>query len=196
MAVRFSASLVPKSRRRNRSIVALSALAAAAALVAAPGLATASPPSRAQTDSSSTFALQFHKAIANHSNQCLDVSGGSTADGAAVIQWPCHGGANQDWLLVPTGYGAFFVVARHSGQCLDVRGASHADGTPIIQWPCNGGANQQWVRRTHGSLIVLVARHSGKCLYVSGASMSNGAAIVQWRCLPAFGAAAQRWRIS
>jgi alpha-L-fucosidase len=29
------------------------------------------------------------------------VANASTADGAAVIQWPTTGGANQDWRLVP-----------------------------------------------------------------------------------------------
>jgi endo-1,4-beta-xylanase len=28
---------------------------------------------------------------------CLDVNGGSTANGSAVIVWSCHGGANQRW---------------------------------------------------------------------------------------------------
>lgn len=31
------------------------------------------------------------------SGLCLDVNGGSTANGAAVILWSCHGGANQMW---------------------------------------------------------------------------------------------------
>lgn len=32
-------------------------------------------------------------------NKCLDVSGSSTENGSAVIQWQCHGGANQTWLV-------------------------------------------------------------------------------------------------
>jgi hypothetical protein len=31
------------------------------------------------------------------SGECLDVSGASTANGAAVITWTCNGGANQQW---------------------------------------------------------------------------------------------------
>jgi len=30
-------------------------------------------------------------------NKCVDVSGWSTADGARLITWDCHGGANQKW---------------------------------------------------------------------------------------------------
>jgi hypothetical protein len=40
--------------------------------------------------------------LVNRSSGMLaDVSGASTADGTAVIQWPANGGANQQWLLVP-----------------------------------------------------------------------------------------------
>jgi streptogrisin C len=31
------------------------------------------------------------------SNKCVDVSGWSSANGARLIQWDCHGGANQKW---------------------------------------------------------------------------------------------------
>jgi arabinan endo-1,5-alpha-L-arabinosidase len=34
-----------------------------------------------------------------HSGQCLEVYGASTANGAAMNQWPCNGGANQQWLI-------------------------------------------------------------------------------------------------
>ncbi|RZK76662.1 MAG: beta-xylosidase, partial [Methylobacterium sp.] len=36
--------------------------------------------------------------VAKHSNQCLDVGGASTANGAGAIQWPCHGGLNQTFV--------------------------------------------------------------------------------------------------
>jgi hypothetical protein len=32
-----------------------------------------------------------------NSGKCLDVDGSSAADGADVIQWTCHGGANKKW---------------------------------------------------------------------------------------------------
>jgi hypothetical protein len=33
------------------------------------------------------------------SGLCLDVTGGSTADGALVELWNCNGGSNQQWNL-------------------------------------------------------------------------------------------------
>lgn len=35
--------------------------------------------------------------IAQHSNKCLDVQGGSTADGGNVYQWTYLNGTNQHW---------------------------------------------------------------------------------------------------
>ena len=90
---------------------------------------------------------RLSRVIARHSGKCLDVSGASTEDGAAIIQWTCHGGANQQWRLEAVGEGYRFV-ARHSGKCLDVTGWSTDDGTGIIQWQCHGGANQTWLVRS------------------------------------------------
>ena len=30
-------------------------------------------------------------------NKCVDVSGWNSNDGARLITWDCHGGANQKW---------------------------------------------------------------------------------------------------
>src|SRR5262245_26989078 len=38
-----------------------------------------------------------------HSDKCLDVEGASRADGGRVHQWSCHGGANQQWLVITPG---------------------------------------------------------------------------------------------
>jgi hypothetical protein len=37
------------------------------------------------------------KIVNQHSGQCLDIDHAVTADGTNVMQWPCHGGANQLW---------------------------------------------------------------------------------------------------
>jgi len=128
---------------------------------------------------------------AQHSGKCLDVYGGSVADGAAVIQWTCHGGPNQQWSLRPY-LDAYQVVAGHSGKCLDVYGGSVADGTAVIQWTCHGGANQQWSLRPYLDAYQVVAGHSGKCLNVEGASTADGAQVVQESCN---GSTNQRWII-
>ena len=42
-------------------------------------------------------AATYYSIVARHSGKRLDVSGASQSDGAGAIQWPCHGGYNQQW---------------------------------------------------------------------------------------------------
>ena len=113
--------------------------------------------------------------MSRHSGQCLDVFGASTDAAASVIQWTCHGGANQQWRLEPAGGGAVRILARHSGQALDVFGALVDDVTPIIQCPVHGGDNQVWtLEPAPDGHVRIVARHSGKVLDVEFASVDDG----------------------
>jgi hypothetical protein len=82
-------------------------------------------------------ALKFQ-----HSGMCADVSGASTADGAAVIQYPCTFADNQLAQLLSYGAGQHYFKFKHSGKCLDVSGAATADGTRFIQYTCANQANQ------------------------------------------------------
>ncbi|HEX8626937.1 MAG TPA: RICIN domain-containing protein [Catenuloplanes sp.] len=43
----------------------------------------------------------YRKLINRNSGKALDVTGGATADGAAVIQWTDNGGPHQQWTLPP-----------------------------------------------------------------------------------------------
>ena len=124
------------------------------------------------------------------SGRCADVVGGSTANGAEVIQYTCGSAANQQWRLTDRGDGYVNVVAVHSGRCLDVSGASVADGAAVIQYTCGSGTNQQWQLRPVGGSYQLVARHSGKCLDLPASSGANGTRLKQYACT---GGANQLW---
>ncbi|MGC4806157.1 RICIN domain-containing protein [Micromonospora sp. DT233] len=129
--------------------------------------------------------------VAGYSGKCLDVNGGSGADGATVIQWSCGSGGNQRFALDDAGGGYYRLVAQHSGKCLDVADGSRADGAAVIQWSCAAGAyHQQWQLRASGATTQLVARHSGKCLDVADWSSADGAVVDQWTCN---GGANQQW---
>jgi hypothetical protein len=129
--------------------------------------------------------------VARHSGKCADVSDESTADRAAIIQWPCTGGANQQWQTVDVGGGYVQLRARHSGKCLDVSSGSTADGARLLQWPCGSGTNQQWQAvDVGGGYVQYRARHSGKCIDVSNSSTADGATLQQWACT---GGANQQW---
>ncbi|HEX2191664.1 MAG TPA: RICIN domain-containing protein [Acidimicrobiales bacterium] len=126
-----------------------------------------------------------------HSNKRVDVYGGSHGAGAPVIQWPPHGGANQQWRFEGLGNDVYRIVAVHSGQVLDVYGRSTAPGADVIQWPWNGGPNQQWrVVPLSSGLVQIVSVNSGMVLDVYGASTADGAKLIQW---PWHGGANQQW---
>jgi ricin-type beta-trefoil lectin protein len=103
---------------------------AAAALVAAPAAAHAQSLNSVAiaTDASDHFFV-------------LDVSGGSTAPGAEVVQWPGHGGANQRWNFVALPNGNELIVNQKSNMCLTVSGVA---GRSLYQWYCNGDPRQEW----------------------------------------------------
>ena len=123
----------------------------------------------------------YFEIVSRGSGKCLDVFGASTEAVAAVIQWVCHGGANQQWRLEPAGGGAIRIIARHSGQALDVYGALPDDGTPIIQYPVHSGDNQVWTfEPASDGYVRVVARHSGKALDVEFASVDDGARVIQY----------------
>ncbi|MFE8017890.1 RICIN domain-containing protein [Streptomyces antibioticus] len=125
----------------------------------------------------------YYTFTARHSGKCLDVTDNSAADSAAVLQYTCQEGLNQQWRLADAGNGYVRVLAQHSGKCLDVAGASTADGAFVNQYHCTTGTNQQWQLQDQGSGDYrLVARHSGKCLDVANASTADGARLIQWTC--------------
>ncbi|MDP4511358.1 RICIN domain-containing protein [Nonomuraea turcica] len=145
-------------------------------------------------------------AVAQHSQQCLDNTNLSTADGNVQQQFYCEGGDQQLWNFRPVAGVAntYTLVNQHSAKCLEVSAASTADGAPVSQRACAGGAqNQQFTLRkvTYGGNdprdYQLVARHSGKCVDVSTISTAPRAPIHQWTCNPAGQASPlnQTWRL-
>lgn len=130
-----------------------------------------------------------------NSSMVLDASGASTAAGGKIIQWPAHGGTNQQWRLTKLSDNVFTMVNVNSGLCLDVPDASTANGIQLQQWTCTGGANQQWTADLVGSLTgsqyFLQNVNSGLAIGVS--STASGAQVSQ---LGGTGAPSQVWTVS
>ncbi|MEP6655329.1 MAG: RICIN domain-containing protein, partial [Myxococcales bacterium] len=104
----------------------------------------------AATSAAQTFRLQvasgtFYNVVNTNSGKCLDVSGKLTTDGAAVIQYQCNGGTNQQWTLTDTSGGAVRLTARHSNKVMEVNGGATANGTAIVQRTWSGATHQQFV---------------------------------------------------
>lgn len=144
--------------------------------------------------------LFYYKITSKHSGKCLDASGWSRENGARIIQWDWHGGANQRWQLLERGSFNSELVAvfrnLNSEKCLDVSGWSRDNGAEIIQWDYHGGDNQRWRLVPVGDdpgYYYLRSIHSDKCLDVYGWSRENGTAIVQWDC---HGGDNQKWQLT
>ena len=135
----------------------------------------------------------------SNSGDCVDDTGGGTANGTAVQQWACSAGsANQEWQFQPTSGGYYQVVTRNApSEAWDVTGGPSAtgNGTPIQLWSATGGTNQQWLPtlQSDGS-YTFTARNSGnECLDVTNRSTSNGTQLQQWACTA--GDTAQTFRL-
>jgi hypothetical protein len=76
-------------------------------------------------------------------NRCLDVNGASKDNGAQLVLWDCHGGANQLWKMVRDGDG-FRFVSLNSGRCIGIDAGNPAPGAVARQWDCDGSTNQRW----------------------------------------------------
>jgi alpha-galactosidase len=113
------------------------------------------------------------------SGRCLDVNQASTANGAQMLIWDCHSGANQQ--LVQNGQ-ALQVM----GKCLDVPTNAGA-GTRVQIWDCTGGANQRWSLNANGTIS---NAQNGLCLDANEAGTANGTAVIVWSC---HGGTNQRW---
>ncbi|MEU3852329.1 lectin [Streptomyces sp. NPDC029554] len=117
--------------------------------------------------------------------KCLDVAGGSTADGTAVQLYGCNGSTAQRWTVGTDG------TVRALGKCLDVSGGSTADGARVQLYTCNGTSAQQWSYNsaTHD----VVNSGSDKCLDITGNNSADGTPAQIWTCT---GGANQKWTLN
>ena len=130
------------------------------------------------------------------SGLALNVDGASTANAAAVIQYPFSSGqANALWTFVPTSGGYYQIKNVNSGKVLNVDGASAMKGASIVQWPAQSviPGNDQWmpVHNPNGTWS-FYNLDSQQALDVPGGSTQVGLQMDQW-----FGnsTSAQEWTL-
>src|SRR6266516_928136 len=66
---------------------------------------TGTPVHAATTSTDFQPQIAYYLVISQLSGKCLDLNGGSQDDGAAIIQWSCHGAVNQQWRATLKGKG-------------------------------------------------------------------------------------------
>lgn len=205
----LSSVRLAQGRRLVASLALAAPLLAGGFVGSAVALSVSSSSSSSASASSSsapatTASVQYYQLVDGNAGKCLDVAGGSTANGARVQQWGCWiPGFNQLWGFVPSQVPGFYTVRNlNSGKCLDMADVSSVgttllfggvNGQTVQQWGCWGGANQLWA--PFGSMLVnyeSVASGGGpaECLDVAGGSTANGARVQVWSC---WNGPNQRW---
>ncbi|MET8761060.1 RICIN domain-containing protein [Lentzea sp. NPDC004782] len=131
--------------------------------------------------------------VNRNSGRALDGLAWATSDGAAVVQWGRHGGANQQWRFIAAGDGYFRVQNRNSGNVLDDNGWSKTAGSAMVQWRDLNGANQQFrVEKSSDGYVRLINRHSGMAVEVQGGDKADGGRIAQYYD---WGGPNQQWQL-
>jgi hypothetical protein len=123
----------------------------------------------------------FHL-VNKKSGKLLDVAGGSTADGGAVVQNPANASAagSQDWKIDYDTAGFDRLINKKSGKLLEVPNESTAAGIALDQWTSNGGDHQVWtIVDLGGGAYRVKNKKSGLYVGVVGASTADGAAVEQ-----------------
>lgn len=118
-----------------------------------------------------------------NSGQLADVQLAYAKDGASVIQWPSHGGANQQWNIVQVSGQLYKIVNRNSGKVLHINDSSHDRGTALQQWTYNGGNNQLWYFEPVSGGYVIRNFETRQVMEVVKVSTTEGDAIGQWMAL-------------
>jgi hypothetical protein len=130
------------------------------------------------------FPTGYHQLVVAKSSLCADVSGNTSASGAAIDQWTCNGQSNQQFQFVAVSGGYGELQAQNSGQDVTVAGGSTAQGTvDIVQQPANGSAASLWLpqQQSDGSWQ-FKNQNSGLCLDVYGNGSNTGQQFDQWPC--------------
>ncbi len=127
--------------------------------------------------------------VNNATGQYLDVSGGSTADVAGLVQAAPNGAADQQWQLVPTGDGSYKIDNVQSGKLVNIPGPTTVAGTQLIQYHDDFHTNAQWTLNPTGTgAYTVTSRYDGQNIDVSGGSVVQQTASTstsqQWKLVP------------
>ncbi|HEV2645161.1 MAG TPA: RICIN domain-containing protein [Acidobacteriaceae bacterium] len=119
-----------------------------------------------------------------NSGLALDVSGGSTSSGAAIVQDAYTGATSQLWTFVATTGGNYQIKNVKSGLVLNVKGHSTTSGALIQQYAAGGPqpGNDRWAPAWNvaDSTWSFYNLNSQMALDIPGGSKSTGVQLDQW----------------
>lgn len=101
----------------------------------------------------------YYQIVNMNTGLCLDINAGGTADGTAVIQWYCHNGDNQKWLLLPT-YNTYQIRSVSSGKYLTYR---NQQSPSLVIWQLLNDNSQTWQLHRQAPGCALRAQGDANC---------------------------------
>lgn len=132
-------------------------------------------------------------------NWVLDLSGGNTANGAAIRLYTPNGTASQLFVVsssdvnIATGVSMIITSVTNKKLVTDVTGASTANGARVQLYSSNNTNAQKYRFESIGNgTYKIVNINSGKMLDVAGGSTANGAALQQYT---SNNTVAQQWTV-
>ena len=116
----------------------------------------------------------YYVCAAADPSKVLDVSGGSSSDGANVQLYANNGTGAQKWVLSRQPDGTYLVSNAQSGKVLDVANGSASAGANVRQWSSNGTGAQRWrVSYRPGGLRLESALGGSLALSATGTSSGS-----------------------
>src|SRR6266568_3067545 len=142
------------------------------ALVGVPSAARPGTPSTGHT----------YRIVSARSGKPFGVAGGSTSDGARIVEGADDDAADQLWKLVDAGNGYYNITDANSGKALDDTNGSTSNGTQMQQWTLySPNPNQQWQITPLGNGYYALTNHtSGLALDLTNGDPTDGTPIQQW----------------
>jgi Ricin-type beta-trefoil lectin domain-like len=131
------------------------------------------------------FDVNTQYKICNKSTgKCLEVSGSSKTNNAAVVTRTYAAAANQKWVITQVSAKKYKVINVNSGMAMDITGARTTDGTPLIQYTYSGAANQLWAFTSlsdqPGNFEISPTSHTASSIGPVGASSADGTVVQEY----------------
>jgi hypothetical protein len=89
----------------------------------------------------------YQQIVNVNSGKCVGVRGGSTTQGAPIVQFTCNGRDDQLWARagIDGSFSYETFINLNSGMCIGIAGNSTSQGAKLVQWPCDGNSDKQWI---------------------------------------------------
>lgn len=128
------------------------------------------------SENRSVLADGWYRVSSHGSSAVLDVSNGSSADGANVQLWRWDGVDQQVWRVSHDEKGYVSFRNAKSGKMLDVNGGVASSGSNVQQYTANESWAQKWivVRNDNGMYTIQSALAENLVLDVYSGSIQNG----------------------